>query len=56
LLHLIPTPLAENALHTIAPYLHPIIAEIKIWCVEDIRTARRFLKSINKSIDIYKLL
>ncbi len=52
MLHLIPTPLAENALHTIAPYLHPIIAEIKIWCVEDIRTARRFLKSINKSIDI----
>jgi 16S rRNA (cytidine1402-2'-O)-methyltransferase len=55
LLHLIPTPLAENALHTIAPYLHPIISSIKIWCVEDVRTARRFLKSIDKSIDIDSL-
>jgi 16S rRNA (cytidine1402-2'-O)-methyltransferase len=52
MLHLIPTPLAENALHTIAPYLHPIISSISIWCVEDVRTARRFLKVIDKSIDI----
>jgi 16S rRNA (cytidine1402-2'-O)-methyltransferase len=52
MLHLIPTPLADNALHTIAPYLHPIISAIKIWCVEDVRTARRFLKAIDKSIDI----
>jgi 16S rRNA (cytidine1402-2'-O)-methyltransferase len=52
MLHLIPTPLAENAIHTLPNYLHTIIKEIKIWCVEDLRTARRFLKSIDKQIDI----
>jgi 16S rRNA (cytidine1402-2'-O)-methyltransferase len=55
MLHLIPTPLAENALHTIASYLHPIISSIKIWCVEDVRTARRFLKSIDRLIEIDSL-
>jgi 16S rRNA (cytidine1402-2'-O)-methyltransferase len=51
-LHLIPCPLAENALHTIPPYLYPIITDIKIWCVEDLRSARRFLKLVNRNIDI----
>jgi 16S rRNA (cytidine1402-2'-O)-methyltransferase len=54
-LHLIPCPLAEDALHTIPKYLFPIIEEIKIWCVEDLRSARRFLKLINKNIDIDSL-
>jgi 16S rRNA (cytidine1402-2'-O)-methyltransferase len=54
-LHLIPTPLAPESTHTILPYLHPIIKSLKVWCVEDLRTARRFLKSIDKAIDIDSL-
>jgi 16S rRNA (cytidine1402-2'-O)-methyltransferase len=52
ILHLIPTPLAPESNHTLPQYLYALIAEIKIWCVEDLRTARRFLKSINKEIVI----
>jgi 16S rRNA (cytidine1402-2'-O)-methyltransferase len=55
-LHLIPTPLAEDALHSLPAYLHPLISSIKIWCVEDLRTARRFLKQIDKTIDIDSLI
>ncbi len=52
MLHLIPIPIAEDALHTVPAYLHSIISSITFWVVEDLRTARRFLKSIDKAIDI----
>jgi 16S rRNA (cytidine1402-2'-O)-methyltransferase len=55
MLHLIPCPIAENAMHTLPHYLQPIIQEIKIWCVEEIRSARRFLKAIDQSINIDEL-
>ncbi len=54
-LHLIPCPIAEDALHTLPNYLLPIIESTKIWCVEDLRSARRFLKKVNKNIDIDSL-
>jgi 16S rRNA (cytidine1402-2'-O)-methyltransferase len=52
LLHLIPCPIAEDALHTIPAHLHDIIKSIKVWCVEDLKSARRYLKAIDKQIVI----
>jgi 16S rRNA (cytidine1402-2'-O)-methyltransferase len=54
-LHIIPTPLApeENANNWL--HLKDVITNIKIWYVEDLRTARRFLKFVNKEIDIDSL-
>lgn len=51
-LHLIPNVLAENAIHTIPAYLKQVVTDIKIWYVEEIRSARRFLKAMNKEIVI----
>ena len=54
-LHLIPNVLAENAIYTIPNYLIQVVTEIKIWYVEEIRSARRFLKAMNKEIVIDNL-
>ena len=54
-LHLIPSFLAAQAQHSIPSYLIPVITEIKIWYVEEIRSARRFLKAMNKDIVIDEL-
>lgn len=54
-LHLIPNILAENAIHTIPAYLKQVVSDIKIWYVEEIRSARRFLKAMNKEIVIDEL-
>jgi 16S rRNA (cytidine1402-2'-O)-methyltransferase len=51
-LHLIPTPIAEGKLSFVDEHLKQLISGIKIWCVEELRTARRFLKAVNKEIDI----
>ena len=51
-LHLVPNVLAENAIYSIPAYLKPIVTGIKIWYVEEIRSARRFLKAMNKEIII----
>lgn len=51
-LHLIPTQLAENAFHVLPVYLKELIAEIRIFYVEDLRSARRFLKAMNNNIVI----
>jgi 16S rRNA (cytidine1402-2'-O)-methyltransferase len=52
ILHIIPTPLAPDESANGMDYLKELITSIKIWYVEDLRTARRFLKSINKEINI----
>ena len=52
MLHIIPTPLAAEAIHTIPQYLFPIIKGIRIWFVEELKTARRFLKAVDKNFDI----
>jgi 16S rRNA (cytidine1402-2'-O)-methyltransferase len=51
-LHLIPTPIAEGKLSFVDDHLKQLITNIKIWCVEELRTARRFLKAVNREIDI----
>lgn len=52
-LYLIPTTLGECALKQVLP-LHndSIISSLQHFIVEDIRTARRFLKKVNKDINI----
>ena len=51
-LYLIPTVLAENATHTIHAYIRDIIMETDIFIVENLKTARRFIKSICKEKNI----
>lgn len=55
-LYLIPVTLGETAVDQVLPsYNHDIIVEIKHFIVENIRSARRFLKKVEKSIDIDQL-
>lgn len=51
-LHLIPNLLAENSVHKMPNYLVDIVTNIKIFYVEEIKSARRFLKLLNKQIVI----
>ena len=51
-LYLIPVPLAENALATIPENVKTLSCSLKYFFVENVRTARRYLKSIDKSVDI----
>lgn len=45
-LFLIPTPIAENALHTIPPYVQEIARQLDVFIVERAKTARHFIKSL----------
>ena len=55
-LYLIPVPLGETDIAQVLPsYNHDIIVNIKHFIVENIRSARRFLKKVEKSIDIDEL-
>lgn len=51
-LYLIPIPIADGALHTLSPEIPAHSLHVKHYFVENIRTARRFLKSIHPSIVI----
>lgn len=51
-LYLIPVPLAENGLNTIPEDVKVLSCSLKYFFVENVRTARRYLKSIDKSVDI----
>jgi 16S rRNA (cytidine1402-2'-O)-methyltransferase len=51
-LYLIPVPLGENALETIPEHVKTLSCSLKYFFVENVRTARRYLKSIDKSVDI----
>lgn len=52
-LYLIPVTLGETAVDKVLPaYNHDIVVGIKHFIVENIRSARRFLKAVDKSIDI----
>ncbi len=54
--YLIPTTLGESQLETVLPSGHKrIIASLSFFIVENIRTARRFLKLVDKNIDIDRL-
>lgn len=55
-LYLIPTSLGDSSFDTILPSHNSVICtEIKHFIVEDIRTARRFLKKTNNAINIDEL-
>jgi 16S rRNA (cytidine1402-2'-O)-methyltransferase len=51
-LYMIPVPIAENALHTLPEAVKLQSCSFKFYFVENIRTARRHLKSIDKAVDI----
>ena len=52
-LYLIPTSLGETAFDTILPSNNTtVVTDLKYFIVEDVRTARRFLKKTNPAIDI----
>lgn len=55
-LYLLPTPLAdENVLQLTVPFNISVIHSCKHFVVEELKTARRFLKAIDKSINIDEL-
>lgn len=49
---LVPSFIAENAINTIPPYVLDAVKECNVIFAENIRTTRRFLKSIDKEINI----
>ncbi|MBQ9237784.1 MAG: SAM-dependent methyltransferase [Treponema sp.] len=52
-LYIIPTTLGDTPTdHVIPSFNHVVIAQIKFFIVENVRSARRFLKKIDKNIDI----
>ena len=56
-LYLIPTTLGDCALSQVLPEgNNSIIKELKVFIVENIRTARRFLKQVDRTINIDELL
>ncbi|MCQ2066806.1 MAG: SAM-dependent methyltransferase [Bacteroidaceae bacterium] len=55
-LYLIPSLLGDTPVENVIPsYNHDIIMGIRFFIVEDVRTARRFLKKVDRSIDIGSL-
>lgn len=55
-LYLIPVTLGETAIERVLPaYNEKIILDIKYFIVENLRSARRFLKKVNRSINIDEL-
>ena len=55
-LYLIPTSLGETDFNRILPSLNTeIVTALRYFIVEDIRTARRFLKKVNQAINIDEL-
>ncbi len=55
-LYLIPTSLGESSFDTILPAATTqLVSELKYFIVEDLRSARRFLKKLNPAIEIDSL-
>lgn len=55
-LYLLPVTLGDTAIESVLPaYNKEIILQIKHFIVEDVRSARRFLKKVDKDIDIDSL-
>ena len=55
-LYLIPVPLADSPIEQVLPVANvEIVRNIKIFIVENLRSARRFLKQCDRSIDIDSL-
>ena len=55
-MYLLPVTLGDTAVERVLPpYNREVILQIKYFIVEDVRSARRFLKKVDASIDIDKL-
>lgn len=55
-LYLFPVPLSEGAVDNVLPRLNiELLHQVKYFVVENLRSARRFLKSVDRSIDIDSL-
>ena len=54
-LHMIPNIMAPDSIQVIPNYLQKVVTEIKFWYVEEIKSARRFLKAMNREIVIDEL-
>ena len=55
-IYLFPVPLSEGSLDSVLPALNiELIKNIKVFVVENIRSARRFLKKCDRTIDIDSL-
>ena len=55
-LYLFPVPLSDNTIAQVLPqYNIAVIKEIKYFIVENVRSARRFLKQCDRAIDIDSL-
>ncbi len=52
ILHLIPNILADNSTQAIPKYIKLLVTDLKIFYVEEIRSARRSLKMMNRDINI----
>ncbi len=50
--YLIPIPVADGALNTLSPEITTVTARLGYYFVENIRTARRFLRSLHKELVI----
>lgn len=51
-LYLVPVPLNDNSIQDISPAIRDTVNEIRVFIVEEIRTARRFLRKINPTFPI----
>lgn len=54
-LYLIPSLLGNSDLSQLNPYLINLLPKLKYFVVENVKSARRFLKRVNKSININEL-
>ncbi|MCB9046637.1 MAG: SAM-dependent methyltransferase [Chitinophagales bacterium] len=54
-LYLIPIPIADDALHTLSEEIGTVTLQVQHYFVENVRTARRFLKALHPSIVIDNL-
>ena len=55
-LYLIPVPLADNALHTLAPEIGVITRQLSYYFAENARTARRFLRVLHPDLKIEPII
>lgn len=55
-LYLIPVPIAEDALHTIPPYVQEVARGLEVFIVERAKTARHFIKSIGPAKPLQELI
>ncbi|MEZ4942915.1 MAG: SAM-dependent methyltransferase [Saprospiraceae bacterium] len=55
-LYLLPCPIAENALHTIPPYVLDTLRRLEVFIVERAKTARHFVKACGPEKPLQELI